>query len=95
MLWFGVINFGFNVATLLVTKHGSASLLVLTAALGLPVVNLAFSSKYLMGDEWESMGPVAVCGAFWAGIFWPTWADPHRPFPRHARMSLLPTPTGR
>lgn len=43
------MNFLFNVLQLLITKHGGATLLVISAALALPVTNLAFKLHFIMG----------------------------------------------
>eukprot|EP00615_Pteridomonas_danica_P008497 CAMPEP_0114363230 /NCGR_PEP_ID=MMETSP0101-20121206/26395_1 /TAXON_ID=38822 ORGANISM="Pteridomonas danica, Strain PT" /NCGR_SAMPLE_ID=MMETSP0101 /ASSEMBLY_ACC=CAM_ASM_000211 /LENGTH=378 /DNA_ID=CAMNT_0001509737 /DNA_START=312 /DNA_END=1445 /DNA_ORIENTATION=+ len=60
MLIYCVINFGYNVLSLLVTKYGSATLMVVSAALALPITNLAFSWKFLMGDYVESFSDADV-----------------------------------
>uniref|UniRef100_A0A7S2S2C2 Uncharacterized protein n=1 Tax=Rhizochromulina marina TaxID=1034831 RepID=A0A7S2S2C2_9STRA len=57
MLIYCAINFGYNLLSLLVTKHGSALLLVVSSALALPVTNLAFSWHALMGDDAEEFLP--------------------------------------
>ena len=53
MLGYCLVNFGYNVLSLLVTKHGSAVLMVVSAALALPLTNLAFASTLVMGDDAE------------------------------------------
>jgi hypothetical protein len=44
-----LVNFLFNVLQLLITKHGGATLLVISAALALPVTNVAFKMRWIMG----------------------------------------------
>jgi hypothetical protein len=44
-----LVNFLFNVLQLLITKHGGATLLVISAALALPVTNVAFKLRWIMG----------------------------------------------
>lgn len=44
------VNFGYNVFQLLITKHGGATVLVISAALALPVTNMAFSWTLVMGE---------------------------------------------
>ncbi len=46
-----LVNFLFNVLQLLITKHGGATLLVISAALALPVTNLAFKLHFIMGAD--------------------------------------------
>jgi len=46
-----LVNFAYNVFQLLVTKHGGATVLVISAALALPITNMAFSMRWIMG-EW-------------------------------------------
>lgn len=45
------VNFLYNVLQLLITKHGGATLLVISAALALPVTNLAFKMRFIMGTQ--------------------------------------------
>jgi hypothetical protein len=65
-----VINFGYNVLLLLITKHGSAVLLVITNALSLPVTNIAFTLPAVMGKNTEPFtlpdlfGLILVCVGF-------------------------------
>ena len=53
LLLYCLVNFAYNVFSLLVTKHGSAILMVVSAALALPLTNIAFASEVLMGDDAE------------------------------------------
>ena len=53
LLLYCFVNFAYNVFSLLVTKHGSAILMVVSAALALPLTNIAFASEVLMGDDAE------------------------------------------
>jgi drug/metabolite transporter (DMT)-like permease len=53
MILYCVVNFGYNLLSLLVTKWGSAVLMVVSSALALPVTNLAFSTNLLMGKRVE------------------------------------------
>lgn len=48
------VNFGLNVLLLLITKHGSALLLVISSALSLPFTNVMFTSPLIMGKEAET-----------------------------------------
>ena len=48
------VNFFYNVLLLLITKHGSALLLVIASAISLPFTNLVFTSELFMGREAES-----------------------------------------
>mmetsp|Transcript_26600 Transcript_26600/g.83209 ORF Transcript_26600/g.83209 Transcript_26600/m.83209 type:complete len:452 (-) Transcript_26600:2912-4267(-) len=65
-----VVNFVYNVLNLLVTKHASAALLVMSASLALPVSNLAFSIPALAGDavepvsSWNILGLLVVLTGF-------------------------------
>ena len=56
MLSYVLVNFCYNVLLLLITKHGSAMLLVISTALALPITNTAFSLPLIMWD-------VALSGA--------------------------------
>ena len=56
------INFLYNVFQLLVTKHGSATTMVISSALALPVTNLLFSSELLLGAEAEPLSLYDVAG---------------------------------
>ncbi|GMH64830.1 hypothetical protein TrLO_g4870 [Triparma laevis f. longispina] len=47
------VNFFYNVFSLLVVKHGSASLSVIAAAVALPLTNMSFSWKQVMGVDYE------------------------------------------
>ena len=53
LLGYVVINFLYNIFSLLVVKHGSASLSVIAAAVALPLTNMSFSAKWLMGRDYE------------------------------------------
>jgi len=44
-------NFGFNVTQMLLVKYGSAAYFFLISAARLPVVSIAFSSPYIMGED--------------------------------------------
>lgn len=57
MVNYCTVNFAYNVLTLMVTKHGSAALMVISAALALPITNLAFSTPLLMGSAAEHLTP--------------------------------------
>eukprot|EP00618_Florenciella_parvula_P024606 CAMPEP_0119527926 /NCGR_PEP_ID=MMETSP1344-20130328/42220_1 /TAXON_ID=236787 /ORGANISM="Florenciella parvula, Strain CCMP2471" /LENGTH=378 /DNA_ID=CAMNT_0007567199 /DNA_START=73 /DNA_END=1209 /DNA_ORIENTATION=+ len=64
MMIYCIINFGYNVFQLLVTKHGSAMLMVMSSALSLPVTNMAFACPWLMGENTEDFtvyDVVALC----------------------------------
>eukprot|EP00128_Syssomonas_multiformis_P016742 Colp12_sorted_trinity150504_noHs@12383 len=70
MMAYVAVNFLYNLVLLMITKHGSALLLVITSALSLPVCNLAFTSEALMGSEaeafslWNVFGLVLVVVGF-------------------------------
>eukprot|EP00968_Pinguiococcus_pyrenoidosus_P026671 scaffold7328_cov314-Pinguiococcus_pyrenoidosus.AAC.10 len=49
-----IVNFLYNITLLLITKRGSAVLLVVSNALALPVTNVAFTLEIFMGDDAES-----------------------------------------
>lgn len=53
MIGYVVVNFLYNVLTLIITKTGGATLLVISAALALPVTNFAFKLKVVMGEDTE------------------------------------------
>ena len=55
MLIYCVINFAYNVLQMVVTKHGSATLCVVSSALALPLTNVAFASPLLMGADAEDL----------------------------------------
>ena len=65
-----VINFVYNIMMLAITKKGSAVLLVTSQALSLPITNIAFTLKPLMGNSAEPLsitdlaGLVLVCIGF-------------------------------
>jgi len=53
LLVYVAVNFFYNVFSLLVVKHGSASLSVIAAAVALPLTNMSFSWKEVMGVDYE------------------------------------------
>jgi len=53
-LLYVIINFFYNVLLLLITKHGSALLLVISSAVSLPITNIVFTVDWLMGKDRES-----------------------------------------
>mmetsp|Transcript_50508 Transcript_50508/g.99771 ORF Transcript_50508/g.99771 Transcript_50508/m.99771 type:complete len:566 (+) Transcript_50508:85-1782(+) len=57
-----IINFGYNLLMLAVTKRGSAVMLVIAQALSLPVTNIAFTLKIFMGDTAEPLTVVDLLG---------------------------------
>mmetsp|Transcript_44015 Transcript_44015/g.71630 ORF Transcript_44015/g.71630 Transcript_44015/m.71630 type:complete len:468 (+) Transcript_44015:218-1621(+) len=57
-----LVNFVFNALLLLITKHGSALLLVMTGALVIPVTNVLFTVKAVMGDDAEEFSLWDVLG---------------------------------
>eukprot|EP01032_Pedospumella_encystans_P023765 gene23765-26895_t len=57
-----VVNFVCNIIMLVITKHGSAVLLVVSQALSLPVTNIAFTLKIFMGDSAEPLSAVNLIG---------------------------------
>jgi hypothetical protein len=65
-----IVNFAYNTLLLLITKHGSALLLVISSALALPVTNLIFTQKVFMGKHaekgsmWNVIGLVVVVSGF-------------------------------
>jgi hypothetical protein len=53
LLSYVIVNFAYNVLLLLITKHGSALLLVIASAISLPITNLFFTSSFIMGEDAE------------------------------------------
>jgi len=53
MVVYVAVNFVYNIFSLLVVKHGSANLSVIAAAVALPLTNMSFSWKFLMGADYE------------------------------------------
>ncbi len=53
MIIYVLVNFFYNVLLLLITKHGSALLLVIASAISLPITNLIFTMEMFMGDDAE------------------------------------------
>jgi hypothetical protein len=72
LLFYILLNFVYNVLLLVITKRGSAVLLVVSQALSLPLTNIAFTLKPLMGPDVEPLsildlvGIVLVCIGFLA-----------------------------
>ena len=60
MVLYVAVNFFYNVFTLLVVKHGSASLSVIASAIALPATNMSFSVRALMGPDTEKFHVVNV-----------------------------------
>ena len=65
LLLYVAVNFVLNVLLLLITKHGSALLLVIASAISMPFTNLVFTSELVMGREaerwsWWTGGGLAV-----------------------------------
>lgn len=64
------VNFFYNILLLVITKRGSAVLLVMSQALALPVTNIAFTLPVIMGRDAEPLsmldlvGIVLVCIGF-------------------------------
>ena len=90
MIGYVLVNFLFNVLQLLITKHGGATLLVISAALSLPVTNFAFSMPWIMGEDTEPynvydvVALVVVLGGF---LLYSTWDDV---MDKHAQRKRLP-----
>ena len=61
-LLYVVVNFAYNVLLLLITKEGSALLLVIASALSLPITNLVFTLPLFMGKEAEQWSWWTVSG---------------------------------
>ena len=57
-----LINFAYNVLLLLITKHGSALLLVCASALSLPIIQISFSLPFLMGEDAETLSSYNFLG---------------------------------
>jgi drug/metabolite transporter (DMT)-like permease len=57
-----VVNFVYNFLLLVITKRGSAVLLVISQALSLPVTNICFTIPAIMGDEVEPMQMADLVG---------------------------------
>lgn len=72
LLLYIFLNFVYNVLLLVITKRGSAVLLVVSQALSLPLTNIAFTLRPLMGPDVEPLtitdlsGIVLVCIGFLA-----------------------------
>jgi drug/metabolite transporter (DMT)-like permease len=72
LLFYILLNFVYNVLLLVITKRGSAVLLVVSQALSLPLTNIAFTMKPLMGSDVEPLtitdlvGIILVCIGFLA-----------------------------
>ena len=64
LLIYVAINFAYNIFSLLVVKHGSASLSVISAAVALPLTNMSFSWKELMGVDYEPFDYLNVVSTF-------------------------------
>jgi hypothetical protein len=68
--WYVFVNFIYNFLLLIITKRGSAVLLVISQALSLPVTNITFALPVIMGKDTESLtlddllGLVLVCIGF-------------------------------
>eukprot|EP00741_Cyanophora_paradoxa_P010705 tig00020538_g10347.t1 len=62
VLAFLVVNFAYNALLLVVTKYGSAVLLVMTGALVIPVTNVVFTVKAVMGADAESFSEWDLAG---------------------------------
>jgi len=84
-MWIYVlVNFLFNVLQLLITKHGGATLLVISAALALPVTNFAFCMPWIMGEDTEPFNPydavalVVVLLGFLLYSAWDDFVDRHK-----------------
>jgi len=60
--FYAVTNFVYNVVLLLITKHGSAMLLVVSSALSLPMTNIAFCMKIFMGQDVEPFNASNMVG---------------------------------
>jgi len=65
LLIYVFVNFFYNVFSLLVTKHGSATTLMIAYAIQLPIANLTFTSKLIMGPyvepfSWYDIGGLVV-----------------------------------
>jgi len=73
-----LVNFLFNVLQLLITKHGGATLLVISAALALPVTNFAFGMPWIMGEDTEPFNPydaVALGVVLLGFLLYSAWDD--------------------
>ena len=70
LLLYVLVNFVYNLLLLLITKHGSALLLVIASAVSLPITNVVFTLPLVMGDEaerwswWNGAGLVVVVVGF-------------------------------
>ena len=62
LLLYVVVNFAYNTLLLLITKHGSALLLVISSALSLPLTNLLFTQSLFMGQHAESFSVYNLIG---------------------------------
>ena len=64
LLVYVAINFLYNIFSLLVVKHGSASLSVISAAIALPLTNMSFSWRQLMGKDYEPFDYLNIVSTF-------------------------------
>lgn len=62
LLVYILLNFVYNVLLLVVTKRGSAVLLVVSQALSLPLTNIAFTMRPLMGSGVEPLSVLDLAG---------------------------------
>ena len=62
LLIYVIVNFVYNVLLLLITKHGSALLLVIASAISLPCTNILFTIPMIMGTDCEPFSWYDVSG---------------------------------
>jgi len=58
------INVIYNVFILLVIKHGSATILSIAQTIRLPLTSIAFSQKWIMGNQTENFSVFSMYGLF-------------------------------
>lgn len=62
LLIYVVANWLYNIAVLKMVKHGSAVALVIASAMALPISNVAFTLRFIMGEDTEEMSLYNLLG---------------------------------
>jgi len=58
------VNVIYNIFILLVIKHGSATILSIAQTIRLPLTSIAFSQKWIMGNQVEAFSKFSLYGLF-------------------------------
>jgi len=61
-LGYVVANVFYNIVILLMLKYGSAALLYVASAVILPLANISFTLKFIMGDKAQELSPYDIAG---------------------------------